>query len=142
LGHLEEGISSGVRTDRKPRANKQPAFVLGNRGFIDRIIKYGNSSLPRVRSAAIGNPEIGKEMGMVGVLLVKPLLLLGGAGYLAYRFLQKTVKSLQDGEEEREFTRSGGIELTPCAKCGMYTRSDAAQCPCCGESKDSPLRSG
>ena len=79
---------------------------------------------------------------MVGVLLVKPLLLLGGAGYLAYRFLQKTVKSLQVGKEEREFTRSGGIEMTPCAKCGMYTRSDTVQCPCCSESKESPFRSG
>ncbi|MGA8753632.1 hypothetical protein [Candidatus Deferrimicrobium sp.] len=79
---------------------------------------------------------------MVGVLLVKPLLLLGGAGYLAYRLLQKTVKSLRVGKEEREFTKSGGIEMTPCAKCGMYTRSDTAQCPCCSESKDPPFRSG
>ena len=30
---------------------------------------------------------------MIGVLLVKPLLLLGGAGYLAHRLLQKTVNS-------------------------------------------------
>ena len=79
---------------------------------------------------------------MVGVLLVKPLLLLGGAGYLAYRLLQKTVKSLQVGKEEGEFTRSGGIEMKSCAICGMYFHSDAAQCPCCNESKDSPLRSG
>jgi predicted DNA repair protein MutK len=79
---------------------------------------------------------------MVGVLLVKPLLLLGGAGYLAYRLLQKTVNSFQVGKEEEEFTRSGGIEMKPCAKCGMYIRSDAAQCPCCNESMDSPLRSG
>ena len=78
---------------------------------------------------------------MVGVLLVKPLLLLRGAGYLACRFLQKTVKSPHFGKEDREFTRSGGIEMTPCAKCGMYTRSDAAQCPSCSESKDSPFRS-
>jgi hypothetical protein len=108
----------------------------------DPIIKYGNSFLPRVRSGSIGNPEIEKEEGMVGVLLVKPLLLLGGAGYLAYRLLQKTVNSLQVGKEEEEFIRSGGIEMKPCAKCGMYIRSDAAQCPCCNESKDSPLRSG
>jgi len=79
---------------------------------------------------------------MVGVLLVKPLLLLGGAGYLAYRLLQTTVKSHQVGKEEEEFTRSGGIEMKPCAKCGMYIRSDAAQCPCCNESKDSPPRFG
>jgi hypothetical protein len=79
---------------------------------------------------------------MVGVLLVKPLLLLGGAGYLAYRFLQKTVKSPQDGKEERGFTRTGGIEMTPCVKCGMYIRSDAAQCPCCSESKESAFRPG
>jgi ribosomal protein L32 len=79
---------------------------------------------------------------MVGVLLVKPLLLLGGAGYLAYRLLQKTAKSLQVDKEDGEFTRSGGIEMKPCAKCGMYIRSDAAQCPYCDESKDFPLRSG
>lgn len=78
---------------------------------------------------------------MVGVLLVKPLLLLGGAGYLAYRLLQKTVKSLQV-KEEGEFTKSGGIEMKPCAICGMYFHSDAAQCPCCNESKDSHPRSG
>jgi len=99
-------------------------------------------SLPHVRSGSIGNPEIEKETGMVGVLLVKPLLLLGGAGYLAYRFLQKTVKSPQVGKEEGEFIRSGGIEMKPCAICGTYIRSDAAQCPCCNESKDSHLRSG
>ena len=98
--------------------------------------------LLHVRSGSIGNSEIEKEMGMVGVLLVKPLILLGGAGYLAYRFLQKTVISPQVGKEEREFTRSGGIEMTPCAKCGMYTRSECAPCPCGSESKDSPFRSG
>jgi RNA polymerase subunit RPABC4/transcription elongation factor Spt4 len=32
--------------------------------------------------------------------------------------------------------------MTPCAKCGMYTSSDAAHCPCCSESKNSPFRSG
>jgi hypothetical protein len=81
---------------------------------------------------------------MVGVFLVKvkPLLLLSGAGYLAHRFLQKTVKSLPVGKEEGEFIRSGGIEMKPCAICGMYFRSDAAQCPCCKESKNSHLRSG
>jgi len=79
---------------------------------------------------------------MVGVLLVKPLLLLGGAGYLTYRLLLKTVKFPRVGKEEGEFTRSGGIEMKPCAICGMYFRSDAAQCPCCDESKDSHLRSG
>jgi len=78
---------------------------------------------------------------MVGVLLVKPLLLLGGAGYLAHRLLQKTVNSPPVGKEEREFNRSGGIEMTPCAVCGTYIRSDATQCPCCNESKDSHLRS-
>jgi predicted Zn-ribbon and HTH transcriptional regulator len=81
-------------------------------------------------------------MGMVGVLLVKPLVLLGGAGYLAYRFLRNTVKSSQVGKEEREFTRSGGIEMTPCAKCGLYTQSDVARCPRCSESKEAPFRSG
>ncbi len=95
-----------------------------------------------VASLHYRGPEREKEMGMVGVLLVKPLLLLGGAGYLAFRFLQKTVTSPQDGKEEQEFTRTGGIEMTLCAKCGMYTRSDAAQCPCCSESKDSASRSG
>ncbi|OGP76571.1 MAG: hypothetical protein A2Z13_10165 [Deltaproteobacteria bacterium RBG_16_64_85] len=79
---------------------------------------------------------------MVGVLMVKPLLLLGGAGYLAYLLLQKTVKSLQVDKENGEFTGSGGIEMKLCAKCGMYICSDAAQCPCCNESQDSPLRSG
>jgi len=79
---------------------------------------------------------------MVGVLLVKPLLLLGGAGYLAYRLLRKTVKSPQAGQEEGEFTRSGGIEMKPCSRCGTYIRSDAAQCPCSNESKDSQPRSG
>ena len=79
---------------------------------------------------------------MVGVFLVKPLLLLGGAGYLAHRLLQKTVRSPPVGKEEGEFTRSGGIEMKPCAICGMYIRGDSAQCPCCNESKDSHLRSG
>jgi hypothetical protein len=79
---------------------------------------------------------------MVGVLLVKPLLLLGGAGYLAYRLLQKTVKFPRVGKEEREFTRSGGIEMKPCANCGTYIPGDAAQCPCCNGSEDSGLRPG
>ena len=108
--------------------------------FSETFVPGGD--LPHARSGSSGNPEIEKEVGMVGVLLVKPLLLLGGAGYLVYRFLQKTVKSHQVGEEDREFTRTGAIEMTPCAKCGMYTRNDAAQCPCCSESKDSPFRSG
>jgi len=78
-----------------------------------------------------------KEAGMIGVLLVKPLLLLGGAGYIAYRLFRKTVESPQAGKEEGEFTRSGGIEMKRCAVCGTYIRSDSARCPCCNESKDS-----
>ena len=77
---------------------------------------------------------------MLGVLLVKPLLLLGAAGYLGYRLLRKTARSSQDGKEEGEFPRSGGIEMKPCAICGIYIRSDSAQCPCCSESKDSHSR--
>jgi hypothetical protein len=79
---------------------------------------------------------------MVGVLLVKPLLLLGGAGYLAYRLLRESLKFPRAGKEEKEFARSGGIEMKPCTICGMYIRSDAAQCPCCNGSKDSHLLSG
>src|SRR5512134_1087680 len=105
-------------------------------------MKYVNPSPPRIRSGSIGNREMEKEVEMVGVLLVKPLILLGGAGYLDYRLLQKTVNNSRIGKEEGDFTRSGGIEMKPCAICGVYIRSDAAQCPRCNESKDSHLRSG
>ena len=68
---------------------------------------------------------------MLGLLVVKPLLLLGGVGYLGYRLVYKPIKSSLDARKDSEFIRSGGINMKCCPKCDTYFRGDAIECPSC-----------
>ena len=68
---------------------------------------------------------------MFGLLVVKPLLLLGGVGYLGYRLVYKPIKSHLDAQKDSEFFRSGGINMKCCPKCDTYFRGEAIECPSC-----------
>jgi hypothetical protein len=79
---------------------------------------------------------------MIGLLVVKPLLLLGGAGYLGYRIFYKPIKSHLDVQRDAEFTRSGGINMKRCPECNTYIRVDAIGCPSCNGNINHPPSSG
>ncbi len=68
---------------------------------------------------------------MLGLLAVKPLLLLGGVGYLGYRVFYKPMKSRMDSRRDGGFERSGGIDMKRCPECDTYFRGDAVECPSC-----------
>jgi len=79
---------------------------------------------------------------MLGLLVVKPLLFLGGVGYLGYRLVYKPIKSLLDAQKDGEFARSGGINMKCCSKCNTYFQGDAIECPSCKGNSDHPPSSG
>jgi hypothetical protein len=86
---------------------------------------------------------VGKRgYAMLGLLVVKPLLLLGGVGYLGYRVFYKPIKSHLDAQRNDEFAKSGGIIMKCCPECNMYIRGDAIECPSCSGNIDHPLSSG
>lgn len=76
---------------------------------------------------------------MIGLLVVKPLLLLGGIGYLGYRFFYKPIRSHLDAQTDGEFARGSGIEMKRCPECSTYIRGDAVECPSCSGKVDHPL---
>ena len=78
---------------------------------------------------------------MIGLLAVKPLLLLGGIGYLGYRFFYKPIRSRLDARRDGEFARDSGIEMKRCPECSTYIRGDADECPSCSGKVDHPLSS-
>jgi len=76
---------------------------------------------------------------MIGLLVVKPLLLLGGVGYLGYRFFYKPMKSHLDAWRDGGFPTGGGIDMKRCPECDTYIRGDAIECPSCkGERPKAP----
>jgi hypothetical protein len=77
---------------------------------------------------------------MLGLLVVKPLLLLGGAGYLGYRLFYKPIKSLLDAQRNDEFAKGGGINMKRCPECNTYIRGDAPECPSCQPIGQTPGR--
>lgn len=87
---------------------------------------------------------LGKEekrrFAVLGLLVVKPLLLLGGAGYLGYRFFYKPIKTLLDAQRNDEFTKDGGIDMKRCPECNTYIRGDASECPSCQPIGQTPGR--
>jgi hypothetical protein len=68
---------------------------------------------------------------MISLLMVKPLLLLGGVGYLGYRIFYKPIKFHLDAQRDGGFTGSGGINMKRCPECNTYIRGDAIECPSC-----------
>lgn len=83
-----------------------------------------------------------KGNAMIGLLLVKPLILLGGIGYLGYRLVYKPIKSQLEDQKDGEFARGGGINMKCCPKCNTYFRMDAIECPSCNGNTDPPPSSG
>jgi hypothetical protein len=81
---------------------------------------------------------------MIGLLVVKPLLLLAGVGYLGYRLFYKPIKSHLDAWRDGEFPKGGGIDMKRCPECGTFIRGDAIGCPSCdGERfKTPPTKEG
>jgi hypothetical protein len=79
---------------------------------------------------------------MIGLLVVKPLLLLGGISYLGYRLVYKPIKSHLDVQKDGEFARSGGINMKCCPECNTYFRGDAIECPSCNGNTDHPSSPG
>jgi hypothetical protein len=79
---------------------------------------------------------------MLGLLVVKPLLLLGGVGYLGYRVFYKPIKSHLEGQRNDDFVKSGGINMKRCPECKTYIRGDAIECPSCSGNLDHPPSSG
>jgi hypothetical protein len=49
---------------------------------------------------------LNKGYAMIGLLVVKPLILLGGIGYLGYRLVYKPIKFHLDDQKDGEFARS------------------------------------
>jgi hypothetical protein len=83
-----------------------------------------------------------QENAMIGLLVMKPLLLLGGVGYLGYRVLYKPMKAYWDADKGGKSPLRRGIDMKPCPKCGMYIRSDAGECPSCHIDMDDPSSPG
>ena len=81
-----------------------------------------------------------RGFAMLGLLVVKPLLLLGGAGYLGYRLFYKPIKSLLDAQGNDEFANGGGIDMKRCPECNTYIRGDASECPSCQPIGQTPGR--
>lgn len=79
---------------------------------------------------------------MLGLLVVKPLLLLGAVGYLGYRVFYKPFKSHMDAQRDGEFARSGGIEMKCCPECNTYIQWDEMECPSCHGNIHRPPSSG
>jgi hypothetical protein len=95
-----------------------------------------------VTSAIMTGKLVKRGYAMIGLLLVKPLLLLGGVGYLGYRIFYKPIKSHLDAQRAGEFTRSGGINMKRCPECNTYIRGDAIECPSCNGNINQPSSSG
>jgi hypothetical protein len=75
---------------------------------------------------------------MISLLMVKPLLLLGGVGYLGYRIFYKPIKFHLDAQRDGGFTGSGGINMKRCPECNTFIRGDAIECPSCNEKNHPP----
>jgi hypothetical protein len=75
---------------------------------------------------------------MIGLLVVKPLLLLGGIGYLGYRYFYKPIRSHLDAQRDG----GSGIEMKRCPECNTYIRGDAVECPSCDGKVDHPPSPG
>lgn len=110
--------------------------------------KHPETSAPARGTCAISNKSdpprripgsCEKGNGMIGLLVVNPLLLLGGVAYLGYRLFYKPMKSHLDARSDGEFTRGGGIDMKRCPECDTYIRGDAIGCPSCdGEGLKTP----
>jgi hypothetical protein len=72
-----------------------------------------------------------KGCAVIGLLVVKPLLLLGGVGYLGYRLFYRPMKTYLGAQRDVHFTRSGGITMKRCPECNTFIRWDATECPSC-----------
>jgi hypothetical protein len=79
---------------------------------------------------------------MIGLLVVKPLLLLGGIGYLGYRYFYKPIRSRLDAQRDEGFPGGSGIEMKRCPECNTYIRGDAVECPSCHGKVDHPQSQG
>ena len=106
-----------------------PVEIIPAREAVD-----GGHLSPVIRSVML----VERGCSMLGLLVVKPLLLLGGVGYLGYRLVYKPIKSHLDAQMDGEFARSGGINMKCCLKCDTYFRGDADECPSCNGNSDHP----
>ena len=79
---------------------------------------------------------------MIGLLVVKPLLLLGGVGYLGYRIFYQPIRSHLDARRDRESASSGGIEMRRCPDCSTFIRGDAIECPSCNAKPGERIQGG
>jgi hypothetical protein len=86
------------------------------------------------------DPEGG--YAMIGLLAVKPLLLLGGVGYLGYRIFYRPIRSCLDAWRDGKSAGSGGIDMKRCPECNTYIRGDAVRCPSCSGKADRPPSPG
>ena len=98
--------------------------------------------MPPRASVIMTGQLVKREYAMVGLLVVKPLLLLGGVGYLGYRIFYKPIKSHLDAQRDGGFTRNGGINMKRCPECNTYIRGDAIECPACNGNINHPPPSG
>jgi hypothetical protein len=98
----------------------------------------GGHLAPVIRAVKL----VKRGYAMIGLLVVKPLLLLGGISYLGYRLVYKPIKSHLDVQKDGEFARSGGINMKCCQECNTYFRGDAIECPSCNGNTDPPSSPG
>jgi len=86
-----------------------------------------------------GGESVKRGYAMIGLLVVKPLLLLAGVGYFGYRLFYKPIKSHLDAMRNGGFHGGGGIDMKRCPECDTYIRWDAIGCPSCdGEGLKTP----
>ena len=95
--------------------------------------------MPHGASLILPGKSGNRENEMIGLLTMKPLLLLGGVGYLGYRIFYKPIKSHLDAHRNRESAGSAGIEMKRCPECHTFIRGDAIECPSCNGKVDHPL---
>lgn len=87
--------------------------------------------MPLRASVLMTGKLVKRGYAMIGSLVVKPLLLLAGAGYLGYRLFYKPMKSHLDAWRDGGIPRGGGIDMKRCPECDTYIRGDAIGCPSC-----------